>query len=442
MQLPGGASASQIPSGIECPSLPTDDLILTLEAAIDIALCNAPESRLSWATIKAQAAQVGVARALYLPNLNLTSSVSKGKESAEVRSISLLSYDVDTTTHSNGLNLSWLLFDFGYRSASVDSAKALLNAALATHSSTINDVVLSVAESYYGLITAQANYEAARESEQITKHTFTVADGKYQAGAGTLADMLQARTEYTKASLNASNAAGALKTAEGKFANAIGVKVTASLKVAMVNRKSDYQRFLGSVDDLVDAATETHPTLLAAKSQLEAAKEKVLQTRAEGLPTLSVVGAASQIDQTSQRETLSKSNSIGLQLKIPLLEGLSRSHRIKVAEAQVASQAAELASTSKKIALAVWSNFQLVQTETKNLPLAEDLLEHASRSFAIAQGRYKAGVGSMLELLSAQSSFVAAKQSRITAESNWYLSRLRLANSLGRLSSWPVISEP
>jgi outer membrane protein len=56
----------------------------------------------------------------------------------------------------------------------------------------------------------------------------------------------------------------------------------------------------------------------------------------------------------------------------------------------------------------------------------------------VAQGRYKAGVGSTLELLEAQRAMADAAQQRINALATWRATRLRLAASLGKLGFWSV----
>ena len=56
----------------------------------------------------------------------------------------------------------------------------------------------------------------------------------------------------------------------------------------------------------------------------------------------------------------------------------------------------------------------------------------------ISQGRYKGGVGNILELLNAQSALANAEQQQIQAQSNWRIARLQLVASLGRLGVWAI----
>ena len=64
---------------------------------------------------------------------------------------------------------------------------------------------------------------------------------------------------------------------------------------------------------------------------------------------------------------------------------------------------------------------------------AADLLASAAQSERVALGRYKAGVGSILDTLSAQSALASARQQQILASFNWNIARATLAQAMGSL---------
>ena len=74
-------------------------------------------------------------------------------------------------------------------------------------------------------------------------------------------------------------------------------------------------------------------------------------------------------------------------------------------------------------------------TATQSVKTAEDLLESATQSERVAAGRYRAGVGNILDLLTAQVALANARQSRIQAGTNWYVSRASLAQAMGALDA-------
>jgi len=63
------------------------------------------------------------------------------------------------------------------------------------------------------------------------------------------------------------------------------------------------------------------------------------------------------------------------------------------------------------------------------------LLKTAEQNEQVALGRYKAGVGSIVDVLTAQTALATAREQRITAELGWKVARAQLALALGRLSS-------
>jgi outer membrane protein len=408
---------------------------LSLHDIVHIALCNNPLTKISLAGILSQSAQVGIAKSSYLPTASLTSSVSKGNDRTIVKDIALLSYDVDTTIRANNLNFNWLLFDFGYRSANLASARALLNSAVSNNVVTVQEVILSASKSYYDLLSALELADATTESELVASKSLEISEVKYKAGIGTLADFLQARTEYTRAKLTVSNAKGQVKKAQGDLAFSTGLKMGNSFSLIREDFKPSSNEFLEAIDVLIQQTLSTHPALDSVEFQVESAKEKAKAARAEGLPTVSLTGGLSQANQNRQRATETSTRSIGIQVKIPLLEGFSRYYRIEAAEALIDSKQAELQESIQKISLEIWRNYHLVSTEYDNLNLSEELVKASEESFQIAQGRYKAGIGSIIELLTAQKTLADARQHRVSTLFNWRISRLKLYASLGVLTA-------
>ncbi|MEQ1638871.1 MAG: TolC family protein [Methylococcales bacterium] len=417
---------------------------ITLLEVVERALCFNPQTRQAWASVKTQAAQVGISEAAYLPTLNATASGTYGRNRSSNKSTVAdypdYSRNDTTTLLGYNLNLNWILFDFGLRRANLAMARFSLAAANAMQDATLQNVFVAAAQGYYDLLSAQGALDASIETELSAKESFLAADAIYQAGAGTLADKLQAETTYAEASLERAKARGELKNAYGALAVAMGLNANAPLTVDGQSGELPNTNFVKSVDSLIEDAQRNHPSLLAAKAQLESAQAKVDAAKAEGLPTVALTGAVNYNNQTgiATSDSISEYDNIGVQVNIPLFEGFGRSYRIQSAKAQAESKAADLANAEQQISLDVWKSYQSLQTETENLHATENLLQSSTQSFKVAQGRYKAGVGTIIELLRAQSTLASARQKRIKAFSNWRTARLKLASSLGKLGFWAL----
>jgi outer membrane protein len=107
---------------------------------------------------------------------------------------------------------------------------------------------------------------------------------------------------------------------------------------------------------------------------------------------------------------------------------------LRAASAQIKLKEASLIDIELQTGLSVWENYQDLLTQSDYYYSATELLKISLQSYEVAQGRYKAGVGTLLDLLSAQSSLANARQERVQALSNLNLARFKLASSIGTLS--------
>ncbi len=97
-----------------------------------------------------------------------------------------------------------------------------------------------------------------------------------------------------------------------------------------------------------------------------------------------------------------------------------------------------MADTEQQVSLDVWSSYQSFNIETKSLSRTRELVEQSRQALEVVQGRYRSGVGSMIELLNALTTYASAEELYIQALGNWQRSRLKLAAGLGRLGFWTM----
>lgn len=129
------------------------------------------------------------------------------------------------------MTLSYLLYDFGKREASLENAKQLLRATSFSKGNTVQ-IVFSAIQAYYGLFGANASFEATREAEIFAKRGLNAAKTRYSIGTATPSDTLQAQTAYSQAVLNRIKAQGSVKNAQGTLASVLGASPDTALALA------------------------------------------------------------------------------------------------------------------------------------------------------------------------------------------------------------------
>lgn len=404
-----------------CADLPADRS-LGLAEVVNIALCNNPQTREVWASSRAQAAQVGVSQASYLPVVSASASGNRSTPGASQRSI--------------GLSLSYLLYDFGARAANLDYARQLLAAASATQDSTVQALFLAAVQAYYQTHATQAAFEATGVSEHAARESFAAAKARYQAGSATPADKFAAQTAWSQATLNRITADGAMKTARGNLATLLGLDASQQVHLAAhpsVGHEDEIMEdFEQNIAVLIEQARQRRPDLQAAAALVKAAESSAEAARAAGKPSVSLVAATSQNNSAGLS---TRGTSLGVSLSVPLFSGYAPTYRIRAAEAQTETRQAQFDRLRLQVALDVWTAYQNLITATQNRIATADLLSSAEQSERVALGRYQAGAGIMLDVLNAQNALAGARQQRIQASLDWNISRAALAQAMGHLDA-------
>ena len=407
-----------------CRTLATDAPLGLLEV-VDQSLCRNPKTAEVWASARNQAALVGVAKAPYLPNLAAAGTVNRSRSNGE-----------NVTQQSASMNLAWLLLDFGTRAANLENAQQLFLAASSTLDASVQTVFLGALQAYYNAQAARAALEAAYESEKASRESLAAAETRYQVGTATPADHLQARTAWSQAVLNRIRAEGSLKTALGSLANVMGLDAGTPLRLDEIPAARPDQGFERDVDALNAAARERRPDLKAAEAQTRAAQASIDVARAAGLPTLSLgAGPSWQGTRSGGSELTNHASAIGLTLNIPIFSGFDTHYRVRSAQAKADVAGAQRDALRLQVALDVWSAYQALKTATQSIRTSDDLLASAAQSERVALGRYKAGVGTILDLLNAQNALATARVQRIQSALDWHVSRAALSKSVGTLDS-------
>ena len=426
-ELTADSPASSVARNIlasPCPDAHAYPASLSLADVVERALCNNPQTREAWANARFQAAQVGIGKSAYLPSISVAASESRNRNSGGTAATS---YNQQNLSAS----LSYLLYDFGARDAALENARQVLAALNATQDASIQTVFLAGVQAYYQLFATRAAVDSAVEAEKSALESLNAATARYSVGSGTPADKLQAQTAYSQAVLNRIQAEGDARNAQGVLANTMGADADRAFQIAPPTLQIPDAQFGRDIAKLIEQARRQRPDLAAAQAQVEAARANVEAARAAGMPTISLGANAGRSDTNISDP--SNTSSLGVSISFPLFTGYNTTYRVRAAREQVDVRLAQRERTSQQIALDVWKAYQAVVTGNQAVKTSADLVASAVHSEQVALGRFKAGVGSILDLLTAQSALASARLQNIQSVYNWHIAKATLAQSMGSL---------
>ena len=415
------------------PTIPVSaDLIsriqqLTLTDVVDLALQNNPATRASWFQARAAADVLGSARGRYFPTIDASGSASR------IRSPSTTTRPGGTRTeYGPSVSLNFLLFDFGARGGVVERARQNLFAADFNHNATLQNVVLQAEAAYFSYMATLALLNAQRSAIAEAQANLTAAEQRNKVGLATIADVLQAKTAYSQERLNLETIQGNLQAARGSLASALGLPANLPFDLQPLPQVIPVGIVAQSVDSIINEALRNRPDLAAARAQAAAALAQVRVAQSAEFPALTLSGNAGRVYSVPQ-VFAGPSYGATLGLSFPLFNGFSRQYDVAAARAQASALSAIADQTRQNVITQVFVSYYALQTAEQRVATADDLLESAQQSVQVAAGRYREGVGSIIDLLTAQSALANARAQQVQSRWQWYASLAQLARDAGVL---------
>jgi outer membrane protein len=408
---------------------------LKLADIIDIALQNNPDTRAAWYAARSAAADLINQKGNNYPLINGSVSASHTYTSSspttnpQGASSSIVAFDP-------AIQLSWLIFDMGGRDAAISEKYQALLSADFSHNAAIQDAVFQVVDAYFQYANAKAIKKAYETSVKDATENLEAAKQRHDNGLATIADVLQFKTAFSQAQVNLATANGQVQTIRGALATAMGLPANTPYEIEDLPMDPKVEDINETVDSYIKKAEANRPDLAAQKSKVEQSMAHIKTAQSSLYPTLSFSDTlGGGID--SQGSKWSNQNIAMLKLSIPIFSGHSLQALEQKAREDAAVQKANLNKLQQVIIYEVWSSYFSLKTAALRVASNQDLIASAQQSYDVALGRYKAGVGGYLDLLSAQTTLESARAQHVTALADWYVSLAQLAKVTGALWKQP-----
>jgi outer membrane protein len=413
---------------VACTGLQATDLMrLTLPMALDHALCANPSMRQAMAAIVERQAGVDLAQADYRPRVNAGASVNANRSAGNGSSSS-------GQNIAGSLGLSWILFDFGLRDANLAQSRAQLSGAMASLSNTQLNAVGETLRLYVDALTVWLRLDSLRQAELVAEQSLRAASAKYDVQVGSLAEKLQAQTALAQTTLDRVRANGQWETARAALAVHMGFGITQRIGMPGLDTAVPFVEAATNIDDMLTYVREQHPRLRALQADVEAQRLRGDAVVAEGRGSVSANANAQLARPLSLGGGgFDRSVSAGVVANIPLFNRDEQDARLAQNNAQTETRVSQVEVARRELETELLRQVLTVQTEIETRLAARALLQSAEQNHQVALGRYRGGVGTIVDLLNAQAALSTA---RLALDQSYLAqagARLRLATVVGKL---------
>jgi outer membrane protein TolC len=404
---------------------------LSLPELTEFALRNNPRTRQAWLAARAAAAGVGIERADLFPQVTANYGITRTRPvSATTGATSPWQ-----TRFGPSISLSYVLYDFGVRDQQIEAAEYRLLAANLSHNRVLQDVVLQVEQAYYTLLGLEALVRTNELSLTNNRTALESVQKRRESGLATIADVYRVETQVAQAQLNLTRSQGDLEKAKGQLAAAVGLPVASTLSVQTLADEPQVREMTDAMTTLLDRAKANRPDLVAAEAQARAARASANALAKAGLPSIEIAGSSAQTSFHDDRPS-AIGYTIGINVRIPLFTGFRDTYARRQAEAQAAQAEAARDSLYRQTELDVWQAYYDLRTAASGIANTEAQVKSAEQTAQATLARYKAGFGSILDLITAQQDESNARVQRIQSYLGWFTALARLNFAVGMNDLW------
>lgn len=406
---------------------------LSVQQAVQTGLRNNPEVQGMQAEARAAQSETRATRAMTLPQISTTTTLTTGNMGAILPSSPGVSPTSSLWVPGKPLadqNLALMvpLYTGGRLSSQVRAASERARAAQANVGGAQADTSLAVKSAYYRALLGASIVEVAQARVTAASELVRTTQAQFDAGKGILASVSRVQAE--------------LADAQRMFTSATNdrAKALLDLKVAMgVNLESDITLSdtmsttapAGNLNaDLVEAA-RLRSEMQAARARIEAAKAQVGAARGAFAPQ--VYGAAMADAFSSQEMGTSGGYTVGVTVSLPLFDAGQRRAELAQMRAMLDRAQADLASTELSVSNEVRQARLDVQTADQNYKTAQVAVTAAQQAYDTAALRVQNGKAVLVEQLDALAALTQARANLAQSQYDHTIAIARLQRAIGRI---------
>jgi outer membrane protein len=407
--------------------------VFTLADAVAYAQRHNPRLRSVKATLGGAKGQEEVAFAAFLPEVGIygQSGATSRNMGPGVPSLTgfLLTDGVGTHSYAQGLlQLQWIVYDFGRRTARHQQAIARQRIAEFHLTRADQTVQFDVAVAYLDILLARASLlvqeDAIRQAESILKD----ARARFANGVADPDDVLRAEVQLSESRDGFVKSQETKLVATAQLNNVMGRNAALPLEVTELGLPPVEARL--SLAKSLEIAGELRPEIQFARQGVVAAQEGVMAAKAAYRPNISVRGATGGVD--GNNVMTGWQNGIGLHLEIPLYTVGRLSGGVHEAEAGVSAALADAQVIVDHVSLEVTQAFQSEVAAGQRLELSRTAVVEAQENLRLVRVKYRNGNATPTEIVDAETTLTRSQQ-RLKSTLYTYLATLaRLDYAVGQ----------
>ena len=396
--------------------------VISLREALDYSMKGNPELRAAAEGLSAVKEDVGIARSLLLPKLSFEerfmrtnnptyafmAKLNEGRFSSQDFAINSLNNPSALNDFQTSLSFEQALFAPGAL-IGLAMAKKEFDARSSEFGRKREEIAFRVFKAYLGVQTAKAFVTAAEKGIEDANEHVRIAEERFKAELGLLADTLRATVARASAEGRAVSARKNLNVAKRELGLVLGM-------IESVEVEAGRPAFEVKGLDYYDEMSRSRKDVKVLETKHENAANTLKMATAGYLPVVGIGAGYQMNDHSKPLGAEGDSWQLAAFLRWELFDGARREHERSKARYKIAESGEYLNGYRNSVSFSVYSAYLSVEEARQGLELANAALRSAEEGKRLVKVRYENSLSPIIDLLDVQASLDSARADVIEKE--------------------------
>lgn len=410
--------------------------LLTIQEAVEIALSNNYDIKLSRNELEVAAENVTYGHAGMLPNVtgnfSQSNSIQNSRQTQNDGNVRALD-NAKNNSMTYGVSLGWTIFDGLGMFSRYESLKELEKLGGIQVKRTVVSMVSDVIRTYYSIVEQQNLLIAIDSSILISKERLRTAENRFSIGKASRLEVLNVQVNLNEDESTRLRQLEVVQNLKVAFNGLLARSLSADFAVVR-ELKIDRSMILES---LLEQAKLHNPDLIGVSINKRLAELEVKNVKAARYPTVRLNGGYNFSESESSLGFVAQSNSRGLNYGVTaslnIFDGFNQRRNERVAKLRVDN--AELVMGQQRVVVetAITQAFHSYQTNLALVNIEEGNERIAKQNLSITLDKFRIGSISAVEFRDAQQNYIDAVTRFNTASTQAKLSEVMLKELVGAI---------
>ena len=419
--------------------------------AYTLAEYSDPRYREEIASFQATLEAKPLAQSRLLPDINLNGNTTLHNEDisfprdsrCENIRFSLNNRDICATVGSDGegsftrrgysLNITQPIYHYD-RYIAMDQADSRIKQAQAVLDTALQDLIIRVSERYFNVLAAMDNLEFVHGEKKSLSRQLDQAKQRFEVGLTAITDVAEAQAGFDRAVANEISAENLLDDTREQLREIVGEYFTTMAPLG--NSMPLVSPEPADIEAWTETSQQQNLNIVAAKFNLEIARQEIRIQSAGHLPTLDLVARHGFDTSGSVRfgGTEIEASIIGLEMNLPIYSGGRVNSLTREAHQRYNEAREQLEQQYRSAQRQTREGYRGVISGISQVKAFEQALISTETALLATQAGFEVGTRTAVDVVASERATLEAKRDHARARYTYILNSLRLKRAAGTLS--------